>query len=499
MVFIYHRLYRPHILDHEAIPRIFRNIYYKLNSRFNKKALPTVEPKFPRMQTNYPGPILINKLNDLEILSSDYITTKNFVNYEKSFGNYFVDCDGNTFLDMFTNNGSLPLGYNNPELAKLVNQDDYLRLFNNKFSSNNYITEEVLNDISYIVDNIAPKKLNNLILSNNSGTSANELAVRISMQKHFKSSEKEALKTLPLSEIRKLSNLSVLTFSHLGAENKDALSVTRANADHVIGFTNFNWPVAPFPLLKYPLKDNEKANLEEEAKSLEQTERVLKLNPKVCAMLVEPVLGEGGDMWASPNYFKNLRKLAKQYNIDFIVDEVQSGMSTGRYWLHELWDLDSAPEMVTFAKKFQNAGVFVKKDYLVGNAIGSDLTGEASNELYKLRNLRAVIDIIEKNKLFEQSDRSADDFKTELRQISKEYSNAFSNVRGKGSMLAFDLSNRALRDYCVSFVRNQGIFVGASGEKSVRLRPTLNVNSQHYKYVLNAIEDFALKNKNNRI
>lgn len=498
MVFIYHRLYRPHILDHESIPRFFRNIFYRLNSRFNKKALPTSEPKFPKMQTSYPGPVLINKLNDLEIVSSDYTTAKNFINYEKSFGNYFVDCDGNTFLDMYTNNGSLPLGYNNPELAKIAKQDNYLRLFNNKFSPNNYITEEVLSDLSYVVDNVAPKKLNRLILSNNSGTSANELAAKISMQKHFKESEKEALKTLPLSEIRKLSNLSVLTFSHLQSESKDALSVKRSNADHVIGFSHFNWPVAPFPRLKYPLKENERANLEEEAKCLEQTERVLKLNPKVCAMLVEPVLGEAGDMWASPNYFKNLRKLAKQYNVDFIVDEVQSGMSTGRYWLHELWDLDSAPEMVTFAKKFQSAGVFVKKDFLGSEGISSDFSGEAANELYRLKNLRAVIDIVEKNKLFEQADRSAEDFKNNLRQISKENGDILSNVRGKGNMLAFDLQSRRNRDLLVNYIRNQGIFVSASGEKTVRLRPTLTVNAGHYRYLLNSVEDFA-HNKNNKI
>lgn len=499
MVFIYHRLYRPHILDHEAIPRFFRNIFYKLNTRFNRKALPTSEPKFPKMQTRYPGPVLINKLNDLELVSSDYITTKNFVNYEKSFGNYFVDCDGNTFLDMYTNNGSLPLGYNNPELYKVSKQEKFLGLFNNKFSSNDYITEEVLSDLSYVVDNVAPKKLNRVVLTNNSGTSANELAARISMQRHFKESEKDALRGLPLSEIRKLSNLSVLTFSHLQNESKDALSVKRSNADHAIGFSHFNWPVAPFPRLKYPLKENEKANLEEEARCLDQTERVLKLNPKVCAMIVEPVLGEAGDMWASPNYFKNLRKLAKQYNVDFIVDEVQTGMSTGRYWLHELWDLDSAPEMVTFAKKFQNSGVFVKKDFLGSEGISSDFAGESANELYRLNNLRAVIDIIEKNKLFEQADRSAEDFKNNLRIISKENGNILSNVRGKGNMLAFDLGSKKNRDSLVNYIRNQGIFVSASGENTVRLRPTLTVNSGHYRYLLNSIEDFAHSNKNNKI
>ena len=101
MVFIYHRLYRPHFLDHESIPRFLRNILYKINSRMNKKTLPVAEPKYPKMLTSYPGPILLNKLNDLELVSSDYLTAMTFINYEKSFGNYFVDCDNNTYLDLF--------------------------------------------------------------------------------------------------------------------------------------------------------------------------------------------------------------------------------------------------------------------------------------------------------------------------------------------------------------------------------------------------------------
>ena len=456
----------------------------------NKKTLPVAEPKYPKMLTSYPGPILLNKLNDLELVSSDYLTAMTFINYEKSFGNYFVDCDNNTYLDLFTNNGSLPLGYNHPELMKLTQQDYFLKEFNNKLGLNNYYTEEVYNNLNYLVENIAPKKMNKLILTNNSGTAANELAVKISMLKRFKNNEKENLKNLSLEQIKTLSNSSVLTFSNLG-KNKDSLTLKRSNSEHTVGFSHFDWPVAPFPKLKYPLKENETDNLEEEARCLENIEKILKLNINITAMLVEPVLGVAGDLWASPNYFKNLRKLAKQYKLDFIIDEVQTGMSTGRYWLHELWDLDTAPDMVTFSKKFQNSGVFFRKDYLSNDNLTNEFIGEGLTEVYKLQNLRTIVDLVKKNKLFEKSDKSAEDFKTELRNVNKTRGNILNNIRGRGNMLAFDFVNANQRDAFVKFSRSHGVFVSSSGSSTVRLRPSLTVDASHYKYLINSFEDFT--------
>ena len=489
MVFLYHRLYRPHFLDHESIPRFIRNLFYKINSKFNRKPTELKEPNYPKMLTSYPGPILKNKLNDLELMSPDFVYTQNFINYQKSIGNYFVDCDGNTFLDLYTNNGSLPLGYNEGNLFNLTKENNFLRNFNNKIGINNYMTEEALNNLEYITDIIAPKKVEKLIMTKSAGNSANELAVKLSMQRRFSKKENQDLKQMSLSDIRKSSNFSVMSFSNLG-RNTDPLNVMRSNAEHALGFESFNWPVAPFPDIKYPLKENEKENLEEEAKCLEDTERLLKLNSNLCAMFVEPILGEAGDFWASPNYFKNLRKLATQYNVDFIVDEVNTGMSTGRYWLHELWDLDKEPDMVTFGKKFQNSGVFLRKEFYGSKGAPEEMCRDSFGEMYRLDNLKRLVEIVEKNNLFMKAEKTADQFKDDLRSLNKTYNFPLSNIRGKGNMLAFDLEDGKKRDSFVRFIRNYGIFVIGSGKNTVRLRPTLTLKSEHFKYLINSTEDY---------
>lgn len=85
----------------------------------------------------------------------------------------------------------------------------------------------------------------------------------------------------------------------------------------------------------------------------------------VAAVIIEPVLSEGGDKHASPAYFRSLRRIAKKHGAYFIVDEVQTGVgATGKFWAHEHWGLEAGeePDFVTFSKKMQASGVYHKKE-----------------------------------------------------------------------------------------------------------------------------------------
>lgn len=54
-----------------------------------------------------------------------------------------------------------------------------------------------------------------------------------------------------------------------------------------------------------------------------------------------------------------------QYNAGYLIDEVQTGGGpTGKMWCHEHFDLETSPDIVTFSKKMQTGGYYLKSEFL---------------------------------------------------------------------------------------------------------------------------------------
>ena len=93
------------------------------------------------------------------------------------------------------------------------------------------------------------------------------------------------------------------------------------------------------------------------------TPDVVRRARRVAAVLVEPIQGEGGVRVPSARFMKKLRLLTRIYDVPLIFDEVQTGWGmSGRLWAHELFDLPSPPDVVTWAKKAQNGVLFVSEE-----------------------------------------------------------------------------------------------------------------------------------------
>jgi len=458
------------------------------------------EPSGPSMRTAVPGPeskALAESMSHFQ----DSRTTHFFADYEKSRGNYIVDADGNTLLDVFCQISSMPVGYNNPALFEAAKTDEWVQATINRPALGISPNKDWPHKLNEIFMSVAPKGLKQ-VTTLMCGSCSNEVAMKAAFMKYQQKKRggpgvgftAEELSSCMKNQAPGSPDLSFLSFKGgFHGRTFGSLSCTRSKDLHKIDIPAFNWPAAPFPQLKYPLEENKAENEAEEARCLKEVEEIIKTwKSPVAGILVEPIQAEGGDNFASPDFFRKLRALAKKHDIVFIVDEVQTGGGpTGKLWAHEHWNLpeDSPPDMVTFSKKFQAAGFFHNVDTRPGQGYRNFNTwlGDPMRALQ----MGVIVREIKDKNLLENVRVTGEYLREELGDISRE-TKAIQNVRGQGTFIAFDLATPEARDQLVGFMRQAGIQSSGCGTRSVRLRPMLWFQPKHAKIYLDGLRD-ALK------
>jgi len=174
-----------------------------------------------------------------------------------------------------------------------------------------------------------------------------------------------------------------------------------------------------------------------------------------------------------------------------IFDEVQCGMGiTGRNWCCEHFDV--RPDLLVFGKKAQVCGVMagprldeVKDNcFRLPSRISSTWGGNFTDYVRSTHYLR----IIEAERLVENARRKGESFLTGLRGLARKHP-MVTAVRGRGLMLAFDLPDTASRDAFWKGAYELGLLVVRCGERSIRLRPVLDVKDDIIEESLRIIDE----------
>ena len=200
-------------------------------------------------------------------------------------------------------------------------------------------------------------------------------------------------------------------------------------------------------------------------------------NPGVVAVLVEPILGEGGIHIPDNGYLPALRKICDQQGWLLMLDEVQTGNArTGEYFAYQ--HSDCLPDIVTTAKGLGN-----------GVPIGACLARGEAAELFVPGNhgstfggnplacaaAHAVLDVIEEEDICGQAklqgQRIVDGLRTALAG-----NNSVTEVRGLGMMIAVELNNDA--PSLVSDALEDGLLINVTQGNIVRLLPPLNLSNE---------------------
>jgi 4-aminobutyrate aminotransferase/(S)-3-amino-2-methylpropionate transaminase len=343
---------------------------------------------------------------------------------------------------------------------------------------------------------VAPKGLNQ-VFTGQSGSDANELAYKAAFMWRRQQERGGADVDFSAADITSsmdnkspgAPDLSILSFkSGFHGRLFGSLSTTRSKPIHKLDIPAFDWPQAPFPMLKYPLEEHVRENAEEEKRCLAETERILTtFHHPVAAIVVEPIQSEGGDNHASASFFRSLRDMTKRLNILMIVDEVQTGVgATGKFWAHEHWNLSTPPDMVTFSKKAQTAGYYFGNSELRPNKPYRQFNtwmGDPARAIL----MRAIIGEIERLDLVRHTAATGDYLFEGLQRLSQKFPNDVQNLRGQGqgTFIAWDCPRR---DEVLKKAKAHGVNIGGSGEMAVRLRPMLIFQRHHADMLLERLE-----------
>ncbi|WVQ79330.1 4-aminobutyrate aminotransferase [Cryptococcus sp. DSM 104549] len=462
------------------------------------------EPAGPSVLTEkVPGPKGIAASKEVDTFQ-DARTHVVVPNYEESKGNYLVDADGNVILDVFAQISSIALGYNVPALLELGRSDEFVKAALNRPAIGSFPPVQWAEWLKTGLLTVAPKGLDQLVTTL-CGSSANETAFKCAFMAYRQRERGGADVAFTAEEMDSCMHnhspgspqLSVLSFkSGFHGRLFGSLSATRSKAIHKIDIPAFDWPSASFPSLKYPLEENVKENEAEEQRCLDEYEKILidsKSTSPVAAVIIEPILSEGGDKHASPSFFRSLRLIAKKHGAFFIVDEVQTGVgATGTFWAHEKWGLQAGeePDFVTFSKKMQAAGVFHKKETRP-NAPYRNYNTWMGDPIRALQ-ARKMIQLISQHSLVAHTASTGTLLASSLSSIftSPAASGKVANFRGQGegTYLAWDMASPQMRDAFLGKMRVAGVQIGGCGEQTVRLRPMLTFGEKHVEVLAGTVE-----------
>ncbi|MFH1083952.1 MAG: aspartate aminotransferase family protein [Pseudomonadota bacterium] len=211
------------------------------------------------------------------------------------------------------------------------------------------------------------------------------------------------------------------------------------------------------------------------------------MDDSVCAVILEPIQGEGGVVCPDPGYLKEVRDLCNRHNALLIFDEVQVGMGrTGRLFAHEHYGV--TPDIMTLAKALGNGlpiGAMLSTEEL-GSVFGpgSHATTFGGTPLVTAVSKAVVEKLLEKGWM-EEAGRVGEYFKGKLEGLARRYP-FIKDVRGLGLILGMELDRPGTP--VVEACLKEGFLVNCAHETVLRFIPPLIIQKGEIDLLVEALD-----------
>jgi len=355
------------------------------------------------------------------------------------------DEDGKPYLDFFGGVAVISLGHSHPVLVKAIEEQ-----------------ARTLIHISNVVYSIPQLELAQLLVANscfdrvyfpNTGAEANEAAFKLA-RKWGRDKKDGAFEIISADDSFHGRTLATVTAT---------------------GTARYKEPFAPLPpgFLQVPFNDIE---------ALQQA-----TTPQTCAIVLEPIQGEGGVNVPNPSYLPAVRRWCDENKMLLILDEVQTGMCrTGPLFAYQGMGVE--PDVITLAKGLgggvpvaailakEHASVFTPGDH--GSTFGGNPLATAA--------ALAVTRFMLENDMPAQVTKTGAYLTAKLEALKSRFS-FVTGVRGKGLLLALGFDHDIAERVTMESLR-QGLIVNNVRPNAIRLAPPLTVTETECDEAVGIIE-----------
>ncbi len=213
-----------------------------------------------------------------------------------------------------------------------------------------------------------------------------------------------------------------------------------------------------------------------------------------CAIMLEPIQGEGGVRLPDQNYLKGVRELCNEHNMLLILDEIQTGMGrTGKFFAYENFEI--TPDIMTLAKGLGGGvpiGAMLATDK-VASAFqpGNHATTFGGNPLVCAAAVATIETLLEDGFVLDQCSRMSKYFRKKLEQLMEEFPSLIIEVRGKGLLLGMEMTRDG--DPIVKACLEKGVLINCAAGNVLRFIPPLIVQQKDIDRLIDVLEEVFLK------
>lgn len=356
------------------------------------------------------------------------------------------DNEGNEYVDAFAGIAVNSLGYNHPVLVKAISEQAAKLMH----CSNLYYTEIQAKALRVVAEATGMDR----IFFANCGAEGNEGAMKLA-RKYGVSKAPTKYKIISADE-----SFHGRTFDTLAATGHDYYHV---------GYG----PLSPGHVL-VPYGD---------IKALEA-----QMDDDVCAVLLEPIQGEGGVHVPSDEYLQQVRVLCDKHDALLIFDEVQTGVARTGKWFAYMHS-GVKPDVLTFAKGigggFPVAG-FAVPERLAHVFKPGDHGGTFGGNPLACAAVYATLTTIKSEGLVDKVAEKGEYFKNELRKLQEKYPDKVTDVRGCGLMLGMEVAGegKPIVESCLA----NNVIVNCTAGNVIRIVPPLIISKEEIDIVVAALD-----------